>query len=437
MSGERNDLLVERRLDLGLTQEELAQLVNAQVEIITGSPGNANGDYIGKLEARRIGRPHAHTRQALRVVLRVESDMELGFGLSGATVDRSPQGGDDVERRRFLASLTGAVAGLGLVDPLALFDSVAPTGEPNQRVGPGHVSQVRALARFYAEQDHLFGGVAYAQSTMAQLGQSAQLRHHSMTDEIRKQLLDALAELADVVGGIAFDAGQHSSAGRAFRFASGCAVESGNWALRAKALSGLANQAVHQRRYDDALTEAETALVRLDLMPPVVQAMVLTRHARALGVQGPRREEDCIAAIRRAEETFAVDTGDEPEWARYYDRARLHRDCARARLGLALRGGEYTEVYEQLVSAVSAFPAGHSRGRTLAMVNLAALTMARVSPEEAVRTADEVLKSIDTVRSARVLKALEQLRDVSLPHCGIPEVATLTRELNKILPMAS
>jgi hypothetical protein len=174
-------------------------------------------------------------------------------------------------------------------------------------------------------------------------------------------------------------------------------------------------------------------LVRADRLSPTVQSLMHTRHARALGAFGLCREADCIAAVRRAEDSFVDFSGDEPEWIAYYDGARLERDCGRALLGLALNGGAYFEAQVQLSSSIANFQTGHSRGKSLAMANLAALTMARADPDHAVELGNEALESVGDVRSDRVLDALRQLRKAGRAHDGKPAVRDLNRRLDEVL----
>src|SRR5262249_5156592 len=145
----------------GLTQGQLAELANAQVEVVTNAPGAMDADYIGKLE-RGIHRwPNKSYRVALRTVLHVPSDAGLGFFSTRsrvATVVRSPQariGGEDVERQSFLRVLAGSVAGLALTDPLREFaTAAATTSSSGQRlVGLVEIDQIRHMARLFASQD--------------------------------------------------------------------------------------------------------------------------------------------------------------------------------------------------------------------------------------------------------------------------------------------
>ncbi|MEV0696966.1 hypothetical protein AB0I53_03465 [Saccharopolyspora sp. NPDC050389] len=92
-----------------LTRQELAEAVNAQVyrssEIVTAIDAN----HIGKWERGVIRWPAAHYRAALRVVLDVATDAELGFW--------KPRGGcttEDVDRKTFLRTTLGVGVGAAL-----------------------------------------------------------------------------------------------------------------------------------------------------------------------------------------------------------------------------------------------------------------------------------------------------------------------------------
>jgi hypothetical protein len=343
-------------------------------------------------------------------------------------------GGDDVERKAFLRVLAGSVAGLTLTDPLHEFAAQAASTGGDRRVGRAEVDQVRRAARLFASQDHRYGGGLSCQAIVAQLNASVNLLESRFTTEsVRRQLFSAVADLADTAAGVCFDAGLHQQAERCFRFAVGCATEANDWAMRAKALSGLANLAVHVRRPDDALSYAELSLVRADRLAPVVRSVMHSRHARALGLAGRHRQVDCTAAVGRAEDWFSADPGDGPEWLSYYGPAHLERDLGRALLLLALNGGGYTDAQRRLTAAVERFADGHSRGRALAVANLAHLTMAWSDPERAVGLGNEALTAVGSVRSDRVHDALRNLRTAGQRHRTLPAVRELNQRLDEAL----
>jgi transcriptional regulator with XRE-family HTH domain len=434
-----NDRLRTAREAAGLTQEQLAELANVEVNCLTESHGGMDADYISRLERGIHTWPNKHYRQALRVVLGRETDAELGFFSSRSrttTVACSPQladGGDDMERKAFLRVLAGSVAGLAFSDPLGDFVTRAATDD-HRRVGQAEVDQIRHLARMFANQDHLVGSGLSSQAVVTQLSISANLLDGRFTHEaVRRHLFSATAELADVAGGMCFDAGAPAQAERCFRFAVGCATEAGDWAMRAKALSGLANLAVHQGRSDDALSYSEMALVRADRLTPLVRSVLHTRHARALGLNGAQREDDCIASVRQAEDQFVRTCGDEPDWITYYSPAHLERDLGRALLHLGVCGGSYAEAQQRLSTAVGRFPERPSRGKTLAVANLAHLTMVRDDPLHAAALGNEALSSIGLVRSDRVFEALRHVRMAGRKHRQLPEVRELNQHIDVFL----
>ncbi|MGH3937622.1 MAG: helix-turn-helix domain-containing protein [Pseudonocardiaceae bacterium] len=440
MPGDPNDLLRAARELAVLTQGQLAELANMQVEHETGKPGAMDADYLSKLE-RGIHRwPNRDYRVALRRVLGRESDAELGFFSTrcrGATVGQSPwraNGGDDVERQIFVRSLAGSVAGLAFSDPIKEFLGGAAGSGSQRHVGVADVDQVRHLARMFASQDHGFASGLSSHAVVGQLHTSAELLRGRFSQEaVRQHFFSAVAELADIAGGMCFDAGLHQEAERCFRFAVASATEGGDWAMRCKALSGISNLAVHRGRTDDALSFSEMALVRADRLTPLVRAVVHTRHARALGLSGSHRTTDCMTAVHQAEDYFTARNGDEPDWIVYYSPAHLDRDLGRALLYLAVNGGEYTSAQHRLSAAIERFPKQPSRGKVLTIANLAHLTMARDDPAHAVTLGHEALDSMGPIRSDRVFEALRHMRTAGQQHRTMPAVRELNQRVDAAL----
>ncbi|MBM7774272.1 transcriptional regulator with XRE-family HTH domain [Actinokineospora baliensis] len=353
-----------------------------------------------------------------------------------ATVGASPsylEGGDDVERQVFLRVLAGSVAGMAFADPLGEFAARAVSG--GRLLGQGDVDQVLGLARAFADQDHQYGGQLSVRAVVTQLATTAELTDSSFgSSRVRGGWFAAVADLADTAGGVCFDAGLHSQAERAFRFSVGCATEAGDWDMRAKALTGLANLSVHLGREDDALSFAEEALVRADRLTPMVGAVVHTRHARALGLLGGARSVDCRSAVARAEDLFAAAApGDEPAWLAYYDQAHLERDAGRAMVYLAFNGGDHEEARHRLEGSIARFPAGFSRGKALAKANLAALVMTCGDPREAVALGEDALAAVGVVRSDRVNDALKQLSQASREHATFTDARDLAERVERTL----
>lgn len=356
------------------------------------------------------------------------------------TGNLQPDGGDDdVERKQFLQFLTGSMIGSAVTDLNKSASDVL--------VGVADVLRVRKRARTIAEQDHRFGGELSAPGAWAQLSAAAELVNGRFAHEsVRRDYDIAVAELADITAGVCFDAGLHKQAEIGFRFAARRAIQAKDAALRAKALTGLANLTVHlgqqpatddqhqQQLLDQALTYAEMALVRNDLLPSTLRSIVHSRHARALGALGAARGDECLLAVHRAEDCFALNDGRTPVWIGYYDVAHLQRDSGRALLNLALRGGgRYDDAYARLDSSLSRFPSRHSRGKALAKANLATLVMARDDPRHATDLGTAALDSIGSVQSDRVNDALRQLGQACQRHESMPDVVELRDRIQSLV----
>lgn len=274
-------------------------------------------------------------------------------------------GGDDVERQIFVRALAGSVAGLAFSDPINEFLGGVVGSGSQRHVGVTDVDQVRHLVRMFASQDHGFASGLSSHAVVAQLHTSAELLHGQFSQEtIRWHFFSAVAELADLAGGMCFDAGLHQQAERCFRLAVACATEAGDWAMRSKALSGLSNLAVHQGRTDDAFSFSEMALVRADRLTPLVRGGYA--HPSCPGA-GPERQSPggrLHDGHTSGGNYLTAGNGDEPDWITYYSPAHLERDLGRALLYLAVNGGEYTHAQHRLSAAMERFPKQPSRARS-------------------------------------------------------------------------
>lgn len=256
-----------------LSRQELAELVNQWIFTHIGRVVELDDNYIGKLERGVIRWPGRRYRQAFRTVLRVESDAQLGF----CGQRRRSANVTDVDRQQFLRT-AGALASLPWLE---LFAPVEPTPLP-PRVTPVEINQIRAAATIFSSWDYEHGGGLAREAVFAQLRWAAALLDADCERAFRPELFAAVAVLAETAGFMAFDAGAHDEARRAFRFALGCAEQSPNWQMRASVLADMARQAVWLNDPDSALTFVELALARSDRLTATERAMLHTVRARAL-----------------------------------------------------------------------------------------------------------------------------------------------------------
>jgi len=405
-----------------LSRQEVAELVNDWIFQETGKTVELDANYIGKLERGVIRWPSRQYRQALRVVLRADSDAELGFyghRRPSATVT-------DVDRQQFLRA-AGSVMALPWLE---LFTPTTPSPIPT-RVTPTEIDQVRTAATVFSSWDNTYGGGLAREAVFAQLRWSAQLLHGDCETALRPELFAAVARLGSVAGFMAFDAYAHDDACRSFRFSLACAEQSGNWHLRARLLNMMARQAIWCGQPDDGLTYVEMALVRNDRLTATEHASLHTLRARALAKL--RRVQDCLSAVGAADEAFAhASRPVDPPWMAFYDHAQHHGDTGHALFDLAIHGRR-TPAAQRLAYSAAHHGRGFARSRAISRTKLASLLMVTGDPRQAAAVGQKALDSAGSLRSRRAVDDLWELYRYAGRHPHITEATELRDRITDTL----
>jgi hypothetical protein len=418
-----------------LSRQELAELVNQWVFDHTEERVELDENYIGKLERGVIRWPCRRYREALRAILHAETDAQLGFymqrrrrGSVGASVT-------DMDRQQFFR-LAGTVMALPWLD---LLGPTEPTPIP-AKVGSIEVEQVRSAAKVFCSWSDAYGGGLARETVMAQLRWSAQLLHADCPENLRPELFAAVAELCTVAGFMAFDAGVHDDARRAFRFGVACAEQSGNWHVRARLRGDAATQAVECGRLDDALTHAELALVRPGKLTAHEQAWLHTVRARAFAKL--HQVQDALAAIGTADEALgrAGSVEDRSSEAptlcealsASYNSAQHRGLTGIALLDLAM-AGQTTQAGDHLAYTGAHQSPARARARALAQARHASLLMVTGDPREAVAVGHKALDEAGSLRSRRLVDNLRELQHFADRHSVIPAVKELSDRITERL----
>jgi tetratricopeptide (TPR) repeat protein len=146
----------------------------------------------------------------------------------------------------------------------------------------------------------------------------------------RRDLFVATAELAQMLGWSAYDAGRHGAAQRYFVHALRLAREADDNLLGARLLANLSHQANYLGAFAHAVQlarAAQAAATGRGRSSQTTLAMLLAMEARALASLGDGAGS--AGALARAE--LAMDRnnpGDDPEWIGYFDRAELAGEAA-------------------------------------------------------------------------------------------------------------
>jgi hypothetical protein len=397
-----------------LSRQDVAELVNKWIYDTTKKLVELDENYIGKLERGIIRWPNKLYRQAIRTVLRAESDAHIGF----FAPHRQLTTVTDVDRQQFLR-LSATIMALPWLE---LFTPPTPTPIPT-KIGLTEIEHIRSTTAAFRSWDNTHGGGLAREAVFAQLRWSAQLLHSDCPDELRPELFTAVAHLGSVAGFMSFDVFAHDDARRAFHFSLACAEHGGNWQLRALILNYLARQSILCGHPDEALTFVETALVRRDRLTATEEASLHAERARALARLG--RTQDALAAVGMADEEFGrANRMDDPTWIDFYDRAQHHQDTGQALFDLAITGRN-TESAERLAYAVAHHSAASARARARAQTKWASLVMATGDPRHAAALGRQALDAAAKLRSRRATEDLRELRRFAGRHPAITEAIEL------------
>lgn len=144
----------------------------------------------------------------------------------------------------------------------------------------------------------------------------------------RGELFVATAELAQMLGWSAYDAGRHGAAQRYFASGLRLARASGDTVLGARLLANMSHQANYLGRFHTAVELARAAQHAANgSTSSRTTAMFHAMEARALASLNDG--VSCAAALHRAESLLdRADIGDDPEWISYFTEAELSGEAA-------------------------------------------------------------------------------------------------------------
>ncbi|UGT43406.1 XRE family transcriptional regulator [Nocardia yamanashiensis] len=396
-----------------MSRTELADAVNDYLWRTRGERRDFDSHTVARYERGMVRWPNEGYREALRAVLDA-SDAELGFTPAR---HRDPRSSAPQAVSCFSPfDLARVPADFRASDPARI------SATPN--VGTADVANVRSAVREAAAAENTRGGGSTDSLAAESLRRFTPLIDGKATTQIRQALLVAVGNLSEVAGYAAFDAGDHLTADRYFRFALWCADAAGSWGLRAACLADMARRAAYIGNTDDALSLIELAQVRSDRLTATARAMLGALRAQYLGALG--RTSEALAEVASADEQFAARTPqDDPPWLCYYDAAEHLGGTGKALIPIARERGRIELAEPRIRKAVALQGADYPRSRTLSLTRLATLTMRLGDPTEAVALGLEAVATASTLSSHRLHGELQQLAAASSRHRRISGVTEL------------
>ncbi|MEU9605868.1 helix-turn-helix transcriptional regulator [Streptomyces sp. NPDC048057] len=219
---------------------------------------------------------------------------------------------------------------------------------PSRRIGAPEVEGVRARLRYLHQADDTVAGGDLYPAVRDELARTAGLlRTTAHTAEVGRDLLRILAEMCQLAGWSAADAGDAPACEHYHLQGIKAAHAANAPVLGAQLVSSLGHHFAEHGLGRDAVTLTRSALARLDALgrtvpdaTPTVRALLFARAAWAHTVVGEREQAD--EAVRRARDAYAARReGADPDPAWTYWLTPDEMEIIAGRLDIALGRPQY------------------------------------------------------------------------------------------------
>jgi hypothetical protein len=452
--GEPNDVLADLIVESGLSWAGLVRRVND----LGAREGQAlRYDYTAVNRWVKRGerpRPPVPTLIAKvlseklgRVVSASDFGMEAAESLAARGLKYSPDpqlivttisdlGKADLTRRSIITApfVLAALAAPSRDWLLATLEETTGDRGP-RKVGMQQVAGIREMFGLFQEMDVMRGG-GHARTALIEYMNSyvIPLLRQQNPPDVQHALYNAAAEQAYLIGWMAYDDGLHGLAERYLIQALGLAQHAGNHILGAHVLAGMSDQAnlLGHPQEAVALARAGRRGITVNDSPACIADLQIL-EARALAALG--EQHAASKSVAAAEQTFGqVDHQNEPEWARFIDRAYLFGEAAHCFRDLVEPGQIDRFATESLEAAHAQ---GRARRGALSQTALAISHLNRGDVEEAAGRASLVVRLAASVNSSRCLEAVGDLQKRLRPYGQVAEVQTFRHQAETLLGVAA
>lgn len=331
------------------------------------------------------------------------------------------------QRRMLLGGIAAFAVSSGLLGPLGLLDSPVSGGT---RIGRADVARLEAVTTLYRAADYERGGAALSDEIARFAEWASTLLDASCMENVRVQALSAVADVRQLAGWVAFDAGRYQESERHWRLAERLAVAADDQRMLARIRYCRARQ--FQQLGDDrtALELLRTARAQgASALTPGITAMLSGVEAASVAALDDRQE--AVRVLGRAQDLLAqFDPSREPHWMRFFGRgealaegARVYRDLARAdrRHGAA--------AVRWATDAIEALGPQSIRSSVLNQVGLCTALFLAGEPEAAIQAGQRAIENAHGLRSARVAYRIRNLHRDLGRYEREPDVADFRRAI--------
>jgi DNA-binding transcriptional regulator YiaG len=274
-------------------------------------------------------------------------------------------------------------------------------------ITPGDMGRVRSMRAHLKVIDNAHGGGAVLPMATTYLrNEVLPLLDEHDHDPATRSLIEAIAEYAHDVGWMAYDAGRQNKAEQYFASALRRACAAGNRLLTGRILAAMSHQAIHLRRFQQAIELAQASRrVTAHIATPRALAMEAAMEACAHAAAGDARK--CHDALDDSADAVTLITASDqpdPEWLDF-DEGGFWGHAARAYRDL----GELSRAAESAQKSVALCLPGHSRTHAQRNSIRATVHLRTGEIEPAVAAGEQVVGEAWNLHSGHVFGEVAQL----------------------------
>jgi len=323
-----------------------------------------------------------------------------------------------IERRQALGAMAYQVAALTLPGTSwwTATAQAPPRPASGRRVGRGDLAAIRDMISLFSQVDQRRGG-GHGRSAVVQYltAEVTPLLHGRFaTEELRREIFSAAAELAYLSGWMAFDAAEQPVAEHWFAIAVKLAAEADDAPLTGHILRAMAHQANDLGHHRAALRVATASVEghRYRDASFRERALLGVVHARTLATTGDAR--GAVEALARAEADLgrAGSDGEEPQRVWFFGEASLAHETACTLRDSGDLEGAVREFRRSVRTRKAAFPRTHA----VTLGYLGEIQAQQGGIEQACETWSRALDLMDGIRSGRTIQTAKQMRRALSPY---------------------
>jgi len=331
-------------------------------------------------------------------------------------------GGDRVKRRHFVF-----LSGMTLTAPghqwLVHEPGPLVSGLSGRRVSVALVDRLIAMVSDLRKMDDVAGGGGVLSLARQEFEWVAGLLDQARYDErTGRMLFVALAELGQLCGWAAYDAGHHALAQRYYVAALRATHSADDRPLGAHVLSCMAEQAARQGQPAEAVTLIETALAGMrGQQIPSLLAELYGRQAYAFATVGD--VSGCAAVISKLStqiERLTLDTG--PSWLYWVNPANMTCEVGNALRQLGCTEQAAVVLGNGIAMYDDSLPIGGQAGYLIALADVRALPGKQRDLDVAASHGMEAIQLTETLDSPRLAGLIRNLYHEMTPHAKVPAV---------------